>query len=185
VNNIYPKYIDIAQKINALDKKYMEAQMKFQQGKEFYPDANFTLRFTYGKISGLEASDAVQYNYYASFDGLIAKYSEDFYDYIPDEKLVSLYENQDYKNYVNSEGKLPVTFIASNHTTGGNSGSPVFNAAGALIGLNFDRTWEGTMSDINFDESQCRNISLDMRFFVFLLDKYLDAKRIINEIFPK
>ncbi len=97
-------------------------------------------------------------------------------------KLKELYQNKDYGEYKNKEGKLPVGFIASNHTTGGNSGSPVLNKDGKLIGINFDRTWEGTMSDIAYDPDQCRNISIDIRYCLFIIDKYANAQNIINEL---
>ncbi|MDR2511266.1 MAG: S46 family peptidase [Bacteroidales bacterium] len=185
---VYSNYVQFSQKINNLEKEYMKVQMEY--GKKLnnapiYPDANSTFRFTYGKISGYKASDAVHYDYYTTMDGIIEKYSYGIYDYIPDEKLISLYEKKDFGHYANEKLELPLAFIASNHTTGGNSGSPVFNAEGRLIGLNFDRTWEGTMSDLYFDENQCRNISLDIRFFVFILDKYANAKNLMSEIFPR
>jgi V8-like Glu-specific endopeptidase len=186
---VYPDYVKFSQQINSLEKKYMKAMIEHHSlnpsNIELYPDANSTLRFAYGKISGYNPSDAVAYNYYTTIDGIIEKYSYGIYDYIPDEKLISLYENKNFGHYTNEKGEMPVAFIASNHTTGGNSGSPVFNAEGRLIGLNFDRTWEGTMSDLYFDESQCRNISLDMRYFVFILDKYANARRLMSEIFPR
>ena len=113
---------------------------------------------------------------------LIAKDNPDIFDYKVDPKLKELCAKKDYGSYANEKGQLPVCFIASNHTTGGNSGSPVINADGELIGINFDRVWEGTMSDINYDVDRCRNISLDVRYFLFIVDKFANAQNIIKEL---
>ncbi|MFA6825059.1 MAG: S46 family peptidase, partial [Bacteroidales bacterium] len=106
----------------------------------------------------------------------------EIYDYVVVKKLKELYVKKDYGRYANSKGEMPVAFIASNHTTGGNSGSPVMDANGNLIGINFDRNWEGTMSDIIYDPDQCRNISLDIRYCLFIIDKFAGAKNIIDEL---
>ncbi len=115
-------------------------------------------------------------------EGVIEKENPDIFDYRVEPKLKTLFETKDYGIYANEKGELPVAFIASNHTTGGNSGSPVINANGDLIGVNFDRVWEGTMSDIYYDVNRCRNISLDIRYFLFIVDKFADAQNIINEL---
>ena len=137
---------------------------------------------TYGKVRGFQPADGVEYVHYTTLDGVIAKDNPDIFDYKVDAKLKELYKNKDYGRYANEKGQLPVCFIASNHTTGGNSGSPVINADGELIGVNFDRVWEGTMSDINYDVNRCRNISLDARYFLFIIDKFANAQNIINEL---
>ena len=110
------------------------------------------------------------------------KENPDIFDYKVEPRLKELYQKKDYGRYANEKGELPVCFIASNHTTGGNSGSPVINADGELIGINFDRVWEGTMSDINYDVDRCRNISLDVRYFLFIVDKFANAQNLINEM---
>ncbi len=110
------------------------------------------------------------------------KENPNIYDYAVESKLKELYNNKDYGPYADKDGSMHVCFIGSNHTTGGNSGSPVFNAEGHLIGLNFDRNWEGTMSDINYDPDQCRNIILDIRYCLFVIDKYAGASRLIDEM---
>ncbi|RFS20606.1 S46 family peptidase [Chitinophaga silvatica] len=169
-------------KVNSLQRTYMQAQMDVFAGKKrFYPDANFTLRVTYGKVDGYSPRDAVNYDYYTYLDGVMEKYIPGDYEFDVPAKLIELYKKKDYGRY-GVNGKMPVCFIASNHTTGGNSGSPALNAYGELVGLNFDRTWEGTMSDINYDPSICRNIMVDIRYVLFIVDKYAGCTRLIDEM---
>jgi hypothetical protein len=169
-------------RINALQRTYMQAQMEVFKEKRFYPDANSTLRVTYGNVKGYEARDAVKFDYYTYLDGVMEKYKPGDYEFDVPEKLIELHRKKDYSPYATKEGKLPVCFIAANHTTGGNSGSPVLNASGNLIGLNFDRVWEGTMSDINYDPSICRNIMVDIRYVLFVIDKYAGAGHLVKEM---
>jgi len=164
-----------------LQRKYMKAQMEMQPEKLFYPDANSTLRITYGKVDDFMPADGIQYKYITTLDGIMEKDNPEIYDYRVPEKLKQLYLSKDYGQYV-SDHTIPVCFIASNHTSGGNSGSPVINADGQLIGINFDRNWEGTMSDIMYDPDLCRNISLDIRYALFIIDKFAGAKHLINEM---
>ncbi|MCQ2286533.1 MAG: S46 family peptidase [Bacteroidales bacterium] len=168
--------------INAYYRTYVRALMEKENDKTFYPDANLTMRVTYGQVKGFEPMDGKEYVYYTTLDGIMDKENPDVFDYKVDAKLKELYQNKNYGRYANAKGELPVAFIASNHTTGGNSGSPVINADGELIGVNFDRVWEGTMSDINYDASRCRNISLDIRYFLFIVDKFANAQNIMNEL---
>ncbi len=156
--------------------------MEKEQNKTFYPDANLTMRVTYGQVKGFSPVDGKEYVYYTTLDGIIDKENPDVYDYQVAPKLKSLYKSRDYGQYANTKRELPVAFIASNHTTGGNSGSPVINGNGELIGINFDRVWEGTMSDIHYDVSRCRNISLDVRYLLFIIDKFAGAQNIMEEI---
>jgi hypothetical protein len=167
--------------INKLQRTYMQAQMDVFKEKKFYPDANSTLRVTYGNVKGYEARDAVTYDFYTYLEGVMEKYKPGDYEFDVPEKLRQLYQAKDYGPYGMS-GKLPVCFIAANHTTGGNSGSPALDANGHLIGLNFDRVWEGTMSDINYDPSICRNIMVDIRYVLFIIDKFAGAKHLIKEM---
>jgi hypothetical protein len=159
----------------------MQAQMDVFKEKTFYPDANSTMRVTYGNVKGYNARDAVKFDYYTYLDGVIEKYVPGDYEFDVPEKLMGLYKNKDYGQY-GTNGKMPVCFIASNHTTGGNSGSPALDAYGNLIGLNFDRVWEGTMSDINYDPSICRNIMVDIRYVLFIIDKYAGAGHLVKEM---
>jgi hypothetical protein len=132
-------------------------------------------------VNGYHARDAVSYDYYSYLDGVMEKYKPGDYEFDVPLKLRQLYANKDYGQY-GKNGKMPVTFIASNHTTGGNSGSPALDAYGNLVGLNFDRVWEGTMSDINYDPSICRNIMVDIRYVLFLIDKFAGASHLVAEM---
>ena len=125
--------------------------------------------------------DAVKFDFYSYLDGVIEKYKPGDYEFDLPQKLSDLYKKKDFGRY-GVNGRQPVCFIAANHTTGGNSGSPALNADGNLIGLNFDRVWEGTMSDINYDPTICRNIMVDIRYVLFIVDKYAEAKNIIAEL---
>ncbi len=178
----YMKLSDNTDKLNTLYRKYVKALMEKDTARVFYPDANLTMRVTYGQIKGFEPADGIRYEYYTTLDGIMEKENPDVYDYHVDPRLKQLWQNKDYGRYANKEGKLPVAFIAGNHTTGGNSGSPVINADGQLIGVNFDRVWEGTMSDLYYDASRCRNISLDTRYFLFIVDKFAGANNLIEEM---
>ncbi|NLA24681.1 MAG: S46 family peptidase [Bacteroidales bacterium] len=168
--------------LDSLNRIYMKAQMEFQPNKLFYPDANFTLRVTYGNIKTYYPYDAVKYNWFTTLEGIMEKDNPEIYDYDVPDKLIELYNTKDYGPYADADGKMHVCFTASNHTTGGNSGSPVINANGELIGVNFDRNWHGTMSDIMYDPDMCRNISIDIRYALFIIDKFADAKHLIDEM---
>jgi uncharacterized protein (DUF4415 family) len=180
-SQVQGKLNEIQTRINKLQRTYMQAQMDVFKEKKFYPDANSTLRITYGNVKGYEARDAVVYDFYTYLDGVMEKYKPGDYEFDVPEKLKTLYQAKDYGPYA-VNGKLPVCFIAANHTTGGNSGSPALDANGYLIGLNFDRVWEGTMSDINYDPSICRNIMVDIRYVLFIIDKFAGAKHLIKEM---
>lgn len=180
--NIRPVYEGINNEIASVQKKYMEAIMKMQQDYPLYPDANLTLRVTYGKVEGYKPNDAVTYKHYTTLKGIMEKDDPAIYDYDVPKKLRDLYRTRDFGGYANTEGEMPVAFTASTHTTGGNSGSPAVNANGELIGINFDRCWEGTMSDILFDPDQCRNIMVDIRYVLFIIDKFAGAGYLLNEM---
>jgi hypothetical protein len=180
-NTVTKKINPLQDRINSLQRTYMQAQMEVFKEKVFYPDANSTLRVTYGKVKGYNARDAVQYGYYTYLEGVMEKYKPGDYEFDVPEKLRDLYRSKAYGQY-GAKGKMPVCFIAQNHTTGGNSGSPALDAYGNLVGLNFDRVWEGTMSDINYDPSICRNIMVDIRYVLFIVDKYADAGHLVQEM---
>ena len=181
-NSINPEYTEKNLAISALQTKYMTALMKALPNERYYPDANSTLRVTYGQVKGYAPRDGVYYNHVSYLDGVMEKYIPGDYEFDVPQKLIDLYNAQDYGPYADSNGKMPVCFIGTNHTTGGNSGSPTIDAHGNLIGLNFDRVWEGTMSDMNYDPNICRNIMVDIRYVLFIVDKYAGAKHLIDEM---
>jgi len=150
--------------------------------ERMYPDANSTLRVAYGKVKGFQAADGVNYKFFTTVDGILEKESPDIEDYYVSPRLKELVQAKDYSIYADADGTLHTGFIATNHTTGGNSGSPVLNAKGELIGINFDRVWEGTMSDLMFDPGKCRNVSLDIRYCLWVIDKYAGAGYLIEEM---
>lgn len=181
-NSVFPQYQYDEREINELQKQYVQAQREVFKDKKFYPDANSTLRIAYGKVNNYKPKDGVEYDYYTTLDGIMEKEIPGDEQFDVPAKLKDLYLKKDYGMYANKDGKVPVAFTASNHTTGGNSGSPVFNAKGQLIGTNFDRNWEGTMSDIMYNPNQCRNIVLDVRYTLFVIDKFAGAGYLLNEM---
>lgn len=180
--NVAAKYDELNLKNIALQRTYMKAILELSpKSARIFPDANSTLRVTYGKVKGYKPNDAVYYEPITYLDGVMEKYVPGDYEFDVPKKLIDLYNAKDYGKYA-SKGKMPVAFIATNHTTGGNSGSPALDADGNLIGLNFDRVWEGTMSDIYYDPAICRNIMVDARYILFIIDKYAGAKNLIDEL---
>jgi len=179
--NVNLKYTSILKEIDSQMKTYVAGIMKMQEGKQLWADANKTLRVAYGKVEGYEPMDGVTYNYYSTVQGIMEKDNPEIYDYNVPQRLRDLYNQKDYGRY-GENGEMNVCFLASNHTTGGNSGSPVIDGNGNLIGVNFDRCWEGTMSDLMFDPDRCRNIILDIRYALFIIDKFAGAKSLIDEM---
>ena len=169
-------------KTDEYQRQFMQLQRECLADKRFFPDANSTFRVAYGQIRGFRPSDAVAYGPFTTLGGVFEKCDMDVYDYTAPDRLKQLFEARDFGPYCNVDGTMPVGFITTCHTTGGNSGSPIFDADGNLIGLNFDRVWEGTMSDIQFDADICRNIGLDIRYALFIIDKYAGAQRLIDEM---
>ncbi|MEZ5000733.1 MAG: S46 family peptidase, partial [Bacteroidales bacterium] len=178
---VAPRYNELSQVISGLDRRYMVAQLEFVKDKVLWPDANSTLRVAYGNVAGYEARDAVYHTHYTTLRGIMEKDNPDIYDYDVPERLRELYRTRDFGRYT-QDGEVPVCFIANNHTTGGNSGSPVLNADGHLIGINFDRAWEGVMSDLMYNPLQSRNISLDIRYALFIIDKFAGAGYLLDEM---
>ena len=169
--------------LKLLYRTYMRGQMDFAPDRTvYYPDANLTLRVSYGHIKGYSPYDGAYYHPSSTLKGIIEKDNPDIFDYNIPQKLRDIYHNRDFGRWVDENGEVPVCFIATNHTTGGNSGSPVINAEGHLIGINFDRVWEGTMSDIDFDMDFCRNISLDIRYVLFTIEKIGGAAYLFDEM---
>jgi hypothetical protein len=145
-------------------------------------DANSTLRVAYGRAGGFSPADGMRYTTHTTADGVLAKYRPGDYEFDLPEAYRAKLDAKEYGAYAMRNGELPVCFLAANHTSGGNSGSPAFNAKGQLIGLNFDRVWEGTMSDFYFTPQRCRNIMVDIRYVLWVVDEYAGAKRLIDEM---
>ena len=166
-------------------RTYMQALREWDKERAFYPDANFTLRVAYGTVTGYENADGEYHTHLTTIDGIIAKDNPEIYDYDIPQTLRDIYRTKEYGRWAvehNGRKSVPVCFLASNHTTGGNSGSPVLNGKGELVGINFDRTWRSTMSDIEFDPSICRNISVDIRYVLFVIDRIGGAGHLIEEM---
>src|SRR5690554_6460136 len=181
-DKVAPDYDALNLKITGLERGYMKALLELSPKEaRIFPNANGTLRATYGQVTGYSPADAVYYEPVTYLEGVMEKYIPGDYEFDVPEKLIDLYKRKDYGQYAEN-GKLPVNFIGTNHTTGGNSGSPAIDAHGNLVGLNFDRVWEGTMSDYYYDPVISRNIMVDIRYVLFIVDKYAGAKHLIDEM---
>ena len=179
--SLVPEYTALNDRINLLERTYIQGQRKQKPEKPFWPDANSTLRVAYGSIQGFKPYDGAKYDYFTTLDGIIEKMDSTNYEFTVPKRLVELYNKKDFGQYA-VNGTVPVAFCATNHTTGGNSGSPLIDADGNLIGLNFDTNWEGTMSNYIFNPGTVRNICVDMHYVLFIIDKYAGATNIINEL---
>ncbi len=182
LSKVMKKYVEINSEITELYSTYMRGLMEYRPDYPYFPDANSTLRIAYGQVGGYVPRDAVYYTPVSTLKGVMQKDNPEIYDYDVPEKLREIYRKGDFGPYATENGEVPVAFIATNHTSGGNSGSPVLNAHGELIGVNFDRVWEGTMSDLEFDPIVCRNISLDIRYVLFIVDKLYGAGYLLEEM---
>ena len=184
--DIQPVTTRLNQDLQLAYRDYMRGQMVYcrtqRVPKAFYPDANLTLRVAYGHIKGYSPADGTYYLPSSTIKGIMEKDNPEIFDYNIPQRLRDIYATKDYGRWADASGEVPVCFIATNHTTGGNSGSPVINADGDLIGLNFDRVWEGTMSDIVFDPEICRNIALDVRYVLFTIEKIGGAGYLLDEM---
>jgi len=180
--NYMPKIDAFNMEKKELSKQYVKGMMKMREGRLFYPDANSTMRISYGKVLSYSPQDAVFYDYYTTIDGLMAKYKPGDDEFDVPQELIRLYEKKDYGRYADKEGTLRTCFITNNDITGGNSGSPVINGYGELIGLAFDGNWEAMSGDIAFDKKYKRTINVDTRFILFLIEKLGKAPNIIAEM---
>lgn len=185
-DEIMPTVKRINRELQLAYRDYMRGQMVYCRtrriAKPFYPDANLTLRVAYGHIKGYSPADGIYYLPSSTIKGIMQKDNPEIFDYNIPQRLRDIYQTKDYGKWADASGEIPVCFLATNHTTGGNSGSPVINADGNLVGINFDRVWEGTMSDIVYDPEICRNISLDIRYVLFIIDKVADADHLLDEM---
>jgi len=181
---VAPSYGSIQGEIDKLMRRYVQAQKTLFPEKTHWPDANSTLRLSYGSVTGSAPRDGMMYRHYTTLEGVMQKRKEEVpktHEFYVHDKLVELYQNKDYGAYA-QDGELWVCFTASHHTTGGNSGSPVIGDKGQLLGINFDRSWESTMSDLHYDPDRCRNIIVDIRYVLFVIDKYAGAKHLVDEM---
>ena len=169
-------------KFDQTRKVYVQGMLEMDGPYTYFPDANLTLRLSYGQVKGYEARDCVQYGYQTTMDGIMEKEDPDNWEFVVPDTLKELYQAKDFGPYQLANGQMPVNFAASTHTTGGNSGSPVMNGDGELIGINFDRNWEGVGGDIQFLPDYQRSIIVDIRYVLFIIDKYAGATHLIEEM---
>ena len=187
--SIVDEYRQLDRQLRPSENKIADARKTFIDGllmlhadEPSYPDANFTLRLSYGRVLPYSASNAITYDCRTTLDGVMEKVKTGNRDYPVDERLSELYQQKDFGVYADHDGKMPVDFIADTHTTGGNSGSPVLNARGELVGINFDRNWEGITGDIQYRPEYQRSIITDIRYILFIIDKYADARYLLDEM---
>ena len=169
---------------NLAHKTWVEGMMKLKQheGTPIYPDANSTLRLTYGKVGSYSPKDGVEYNYYTTLKGVMEKEDPNNYEFVVPAKLKDLYNKKDFGRYAMKNGEMPLCFVTGTDNTGGNSGSPVFNNKGELIGTGFDRNYEGLTGDIAYNPQLQRAACVDIRYTLFIIDKFAGAKHLVDEM---
>jgi hypothetical protein len=185
--DILQSYWDLSEQAEKVDcsradRLYMEGLKEMQKDRNFYPDANFTMRLTYGSVQDYQPADGVTYSYYTTLDGVMAKYKPGDWEFDVPQELIKLWEKKDYGRYADKNGDLVVNFITTNDITGGNSGSPVIDAQGNLIGLAFDGNWEAMSGDIAFENEVQRTICMDARYLLFIIDKMANAQNLMQEL---
>lgn len=181
-DKVNPALTEYQNKLDDLNRQYTAGQLATNvHRRKVYPDANQTLRLTFGAVKGIQPYGTDEYSFITTLDGVMQKTNPDLEEFNTPQKLIQLYLDKDYGRW-SSNGTMPVCFVTQNHTSGGNSGSPVLNAKGELIGINFDRIWDGTMSDIYYDPNLCRNISVDIRYVMFIIEKYGEASWLFKEM---
>ena len=184
IDNLNSKMASVAQyreKLSVANRLFVKGVMEMDSDKHFAPDANLTIRYTYGTVRGYEPKDGVEYKYYTTLDGVMAKEDNSSWEFTVPSKLRLLYENKDYGQYA-EDGTVPVAFISDLDITGGNSGSPTINARGELVGIAFDGNWEAMSGNIAFNPDLQRCISVDIRYVLFIIDKYAGATNLIKEM---
>ena len=167
---------------NRAHRTYVKGLLEMEKDRKHWPDANFTLRLTYGQVKGYHPRDCVYYTHQTTLDGVMEKEDSTNWEFVVPQKLKDLYRAKDFGRYATKDGRMPVAFCATTHTTGGNSGSPVMNANGELIGINFDRNWEGVGGDIEYLPDYQRSIIVDIRYVLFLIEKYGEAEGLLQEM---
>lgn len=180
--NIQAQFNSLVDGLNGLNREYMAAQRDVMTERKYYPDANGTMRVAFGKIGGYDGKDGVRFTHTTTLEGIMEKEDSTDAEFVVPKKLKELYIKKDYGQYAGKDGKVHVAFTTNSHTTGGNSGSPVIDAEGNLIGVNFDRNWEGTANDIKYNSERGRNIVLDIRYALFVIDKFAGATNLIKEM---
>ena len=185
--DIVKSYVELDEQAETVGKEhaerlYMQGLMEMQHERNFYPDANFTMRLTYGSVQACQPSDGVCYSYFTTLDGVMAKYKPGDWEFDLPQELIRLWEKKDYGRYADKEGNLVVNFITTNDITGGNSGSPVIDAEGNLIGLAFDGNWEAMSGDISFEHKVQRTICMDARYLLFIINKMANAQNLMQEL---
>ena len=181
-NVVIPLYLEASVAGDEAERLYIKGLMEMQTERNFYPDANFTMRLTYGSVEPYKGADAVNYNYVTTMDGVMAKYKPNNWEFDIPQDVRDLYEARDYGRYANENGDLIVNFITTNDITGGNSGSPVINGNGELIGLAFDGNWEAMSGDLSFEQKVQRTICMDARYLLWCIEKVGKAHNLINEL---
>ncbi|MCR4964499.1 MAG: S46 family peptidase [Bacteroidales bacterium] len=187
MSNIVNSYIDLSEQASSVsgsraERLYMQGLMEMQKDHNFYPDANFTMRLTYGSVQDCKPANAVTYDYITTLDGVMEKYKPGDWEFDVPQDLIKLWENHDYGRYADKNGDLVVNFITTNDITGGNSGSPVIDGEGNLIGLAFDGNWEAMSGDIAFENQVQRTICMDVRYLLFIIDKMANAQNLMQEL---
>lgn len=187
MSEIINSYLDLTEQAGSVnnsraERLYMKGLMEMQKDRNFYPDANFTMRLTYGSVQDCKPANAVTYDYITTLDGVMEKYKPGDWEFDVPADLIKLWENKDYGRYADENGDLVVNFITTNDITGGNSGSPVIDAEGNLIGLAFDGNWEAMSGDLSFENEVQRTICMDARYLVFIIDKMANAQNLMQEL---
>ena len=182
VARVIPSIRTANQRLAEARQLYTAGLLEWKKDEPSYPDANFTMRLTYGKVGGYSPKDAVIYRYYTTLDGVMEKEDPDNWEFVVPEKLKELWKNKDFGRYAMKNGKMPVAFLSNNDITGGNSGSPIMNSKGQLIGLAFDGNWESMSSDVMFEPELQRCINVDIRYVLFIVDKFGGAGWLLNEM---
>ena len=182
LENISAKRIELREELRKGNRLFIQGLIEMNPQKNYYPDANSTMRVTYGNVGDYNPAEAIHYNYYTTIDGIMEKEDSTNEEFIVPNKLKELHQNKDYGKYADKNGVLRVNFISNNDITGGNSGSPVINAWGELVGTAFDGNWEAMSGDIAFEKEIQRTISVDIRYILFVIDKFAGAKHLIDEM---